>query len=294
MIPELKIGLCIAYDWEMLKTALPLFYNHVDKICLSLDINRRTWAGNAFHFDERDFFDYVKNIDVENKIDVYQDDFYQDKINPMNNEVYQRNQIAKRLGEGGWHIQIDVDEYFIDFEKLAFFLRNNYQKFNKEVNICLPFYIMFKKLSNNSFFIKGIMEWVPVVTNYPKYVFGRRNGYFNYKFDSPIIHQSWARSETEIQQKISNWGHKNDFDVQQFFEKWKKLDVSNYKEWLDFHPIDGKVWHELVLIEGKTIKELIDANKSKFEILKTDSAIKIKLQNSRIFSKISQLLKIKW
>ena len=70
--------------------------------------------------------------------------------------------------------------------------------------------------------------------------------------------------------------------------------IENNNEFAVIEAFAGEVWHELVLIEGGTIKELITSNKTKFEILKTDSAIKIKLQNSRIFSKISQLLKIKW
>ncbi len=292
-IPRIKVGICIAYDWEMLKTALPIIYTEVDDICLSLDINRQTWAGNKFEFEEQAFFNYVKEIDIDKKIIVYEDDFYLNKTSTMKNEVYQRNKIAEKLGkENSWHIQIDVDEYFVDFKRLTTFLRNNY--FRKDVNICLPFYILFKQIDNLNLFVKGNMEWVPVVSNNPYYEFGRRNGYFNYKFESPIIHQSWARQEHEIQQKISNWENNKDFDVQAFFEKWKSLNGHNYKKLLDFHPISGNAWHELVPIEGNTIVELIQNNKNSFDKLKTYSPFKIKLQNSRIISKLVQILKIKW
>jgi hypothetical protein len=133
-----------------------------------------------------------------------------------------------------------------------------------------------------------------VVSNNPYYEFGRRNGYFNYKFESPIIHQSWARQEHEIQQKISNWENNKDFDVQEFFEKWKSLNGHNYKKLLDSHPISGNAWHELVPIEGNTIVELIQHNKNSFDKLKTYSPFKIKLQNSRVISKLVQILKIQW
>ena len=277
----------------MLKTALPLFYNDVDSICLSLDINRTTWAGNKFNFEDDLFFNYVKEFDTQGKIIVFEDDFYIDKSSTMFNEVYQRNKIAEKLGtENSWHIQIDVDEYFVDFKSLSRFLRNS--TFNKDINICLPFYILFKQVDNLNLFVKGEMEWVPVISNNPHYEFGRRNGYFNYKFESPMIHQSWAREESEIQQKISNWGHNKDFDVQAFFEKWKLLNDDNYKKLIDFHPIKGKSWHELVPIEGSSINELIQNNKSSFEDLKTYSPLKIKLQNSRVFSKFMQIFKIRW
>jgi len=291
---EIKVGICIAYDWEMLKTALPLFYNQVDLICLSLDINRETWSGNKFIFNEIDFFSYVKMIDTQNKIIIYQDDFCVDKQNPMKGEVFQRNQMAKKLGKGGWHIQIDVDEYFVDIESLVLFLRKTNLLNKKDLNICLPFYIMFKHFETTSLFIKGRMEWVPVVTNNPNYEYGRRNGYFNYKFNSPIIHQSWARTDKEIQQKVNNWGHKTDFDGVAFYEKWAKLDLNNYKKWINFHPIDGKVWHELVAIEGHSIDELVVKNKSKFKILRSDSPLKIWLKNFRLISRIFQIFQIKW
>lgn len=292
-ITKIKVGICIAYDWEMLKTALPLFYEDVDSICLSLDMNRQTWAGNKFVFDENSFFSYVKEIDIENKIMVYEDDFYIDKSSTMFNEVYQRNKIADKLGkDGSWHIQIDVDEYFVDFKKIANYLKLT--RFSKDVNICLPFYILFKQIDNLNLFVKGNMEWVPVISNNPHYEFGRRNGYFNYKFESPMIHQSWARKENEIEQKISNWGHNKDFDVQDFFQKWKLLNKDNYKEWIDFHPISGSVWRELVAIEGESIADLIKNNKSRFGNLKTYSTFKIKLQNSRLFSKLMQIFNIQW
>jgi hypothetical protein len=153
---------------------------------------------------------------------------------------------------------------------------------------------LFKKTDNGYLIIKGQTEWMPFITNKPQYQYGRINGYFNYKLDSPVLHQSWARSETEIQQKISNWGHKNDFDVQSFFKEWKDLSKENYKEWIDFHPIADAVWHELVPIAGNTIDELIQNNKNSFEQLKTYSPLKIKLQNSRVISKLLQIFNIKW
>lgn len=40
-------------------------------------------------------------------------------------DTRQRNMMAKVMGEGGWHLQIDSDEYPIDFEKLTTFLRKH-------------------------------------------------------------------------------------------------------------------------------------------------------------------------
>ncbi len=294
MISKIKVGICIAYDWEMLKLSLPIVYNEVDTICLSLDIDRKTWAGNTFDFDSKSFYKYVNEIDTQNKIIIYEDDFFIDTASTMKNEVYQRNKMAEKLGKGGWHIQIDVDEYFTEIKSFVNFLKKKHDFLkNKDINICLPIYTMFKKTNHGFFFVKGKPEWFSIATNNPSYSFGRRNGYFNLLFDSPIIHQSWAREESEILQKIKNWGHKDDFDTQSFFRKWKSLSVQNYLDWENFHPIEEGVWEKLILIKGDNIQDLIKDNKL-LQKLKSYSKLEILLKNNKVFSKIMQLLRIKW
>ena len=288
---EIKVGICIAYDWELLKYSLPIIYDHVDKICLSIDKNKSTWAGNHFDFNEEVFFNYVQNIDIQGKIIIYQDDFCVDKQNPMKGEVFQRNQMAKQLGEGGWHIQIDVDEYFVDFEGFVQFLRKQKSLLSgKPINICLPVYTLFKKVGTGYLLIKGENEWFTIASNKPKYEFGRRNGYFNYRLNSAILHQSWAREEAEIHQKVNNWGHKNDFDVIAFFEKWKLLNADNYKTWLNFHPIQKEVWQSLIFIKGTSIQELIKESKFFLKDLFLLSKWDLYLNNSRVFSKLKTLI----
>ena len=73
-----------------------------------------------------------------------------------------------------------------------------------------------------------------------------------------MIHQSWARSSNEIEQKINNWGHKNDFDVQEFYKKWKDLDENNYKNYIDFHPLPGSFWGKLEFFEARNIQDFIE------------------------------------
>jgi hypothetical protein len=100
-------------------------------------------------------------------------------------------------------------------------------------------------------------EFVPIATNEPKYEHSRRNGYFNIKTNFPIVHQSWARGEEEIEQKIQNWGHKDDFDVQAYFKRWKTLDEQNYKDFVNFHPISPESWAMLKMVKAASTAELI-------------------------------------
>ena len=61
---------------------------------------------------------------------------------------------------------------------------------------------------------------MPIATNVPIYEYGRKNGHFNHQSPFFMVHDTWARSEEEILQKIQNWGHKTDFDVMKYFEFW--------------------------------------------------------------------------
>lgn len=42
---QIKVGFCVAYDWNLLHVSIPKIYDDADVICLSIDKNRRSWAG---------------------------------------------------------------------------------------------------------------------------------------------------------------------------------------------------------------------------------------------------------
>lgn len=261
----IKIAFCAAYDWEYLRISLPLVYDYADKICIAVDKDRISWTGHPFPFHDEAFYSFIKESDQAGKIDIYEDDFHLRDLAPMQNEVRQRNKMAERLGKGGWHIQLDTDEYFVDFPGFVQYLQQN--SFNRPVNITCPWYTMYKQTPEGYLFIKENtqenMEFIPVATMHPHYEYGRRNSYFNIKTDFVILHQSWARSEDEILQKISNWGHKEDFDVMAYYKKWQKLSGNNYQQLNDFHPVVQGKWTELEYIPGKDIPTLIKALKQK-------------------------------
>jgi len=261
---SIKVGICLAYDWEYLYNSLPLIYPYSDKICLSLDKDRISWGGSKYDFNDKAFYQFVHDFDKGNKIIIYEDDFHLPAIKPMENEVRQRNKIAEKLGAGGWHIQLDTDEYFVDFKGFTEYLRNF--KSERKVNIVCPWYTMFKE-TDNGFLYVGFdelekVEFIPIATRVPNYEYGRSNGYFNIKTNFYILHQSWARSESQILEKINNWGHKGDFDAQKYFERWKTLNESNYKEFVDFHPAIPEVWRKLDYREGKEIISLVKSIKN--------------------------------
>ncbi len=259
MDKKIKVGFCAAYDWYFLKQSLPPVYESADVICIAVDQDRISWSGKPFSIDEAAFAAFLKEVDKDNKILLYEDDFHRPELSPMQNEVRQRNMMALAMGKGGWHLQLDSDEYFIDFPGfVAFLKRHTYQR---PVNIACPLLILYKIVDNGFLLIETPkteqIEYIAIATNEPHYEYGRKNGYFNIKTDFAIVHQSWARSEAEVQQKVQNWGHKEDFDVQAYYESWKGLNGTNYKRYLNFHPITPGSWASLQMVAARSIAGLI-------------------------------------
>ena len=171
--------------------------------------------------------------------------------------------LAKKLGKGGWHIQIDSDEYPADFKELTSFLRKHKYLLKKPektpVNFFVKFITLFKQTEDGFFVISPYTEPCFLITNQPNYINARfpKND-FHIVLDSYIIHQSWARGEEEILKKITNWGHKNDFDTKKFFDFWKNLNEDNCSSLQNFHPLNPTDWKSVKFIKAKNIEETID------------------------------------
>lgn len=245
----IKLGYCVAYDWELLRYSIPKIYEHCDVICLSIDKNRQSWTGERFSWDEKEFRNLLTEIDPENKIKVYEDAFYNPALLPMQNEVAQRNKIARFLGDGGWHIQLDTDEYFLNFKGFVTYLKEF--KSNRKVNICCPMINLYKFIPEGVLWIRPFhfeeVEYFPIATQNPAYQYGRRNGDFNIFTEFSILHQSWARSEYEMEEKLKNWGHAKDFDIEKYFELWKNANVDTYSSYVNFHHLHPSTWPALEL-----------------------------------------------
>jgi hypothetical protein len=293
MSNEIKVGFCVAYDWYFLHHALPLIYSGADKIVLSLDNSKISWSNNQFDFDETAFRDFIKAIDKQNKIECFESDFHLSQLSPMENEVRQRNMMAEKLGSGGWHIQLDCDEYFIDFDRFVSYLKNLRIKEDRKVNICCTWVTLFKQITDGFLYIlpgaKQKIEFIQVATNCPDYKYGRRNGHFNIYTNFSIIHQSWARRESEIKDKLNNWGHKNDFNADEYLLTWRSLTLENYNTLYNFHPTEPDVWHALDYVKGKSVLDFaqkFDATHFRLPYFK------LKAKNSRLLSGAKQLLNI--
>lgn len=256
----IKVGFCVAYDWPLLAYSLPLIYERANTICLSIDKDHVSWARRPFDWDEPGFRDLIKAIDTGSKIIVYEDNFHFNDLTPAENEVRQRRLIAERLGRGGWHIQLDCDEYFLDFGAFADFLISQPRRAYR-FNVSCQLITIFKEVKDGYLYVQpdnaDQFEFLQIASRTPCYHHGRRNDYFNIISDSIIVHQSWARSEEEILRKLSNWGHTDDFNIQEYFEFWKDVNNDNFRQRRNLHPIQPACWPSLKHIRVGSINDLI-------------------------------------
>lgn len=264
-----KVGYLISYDYEYLRYSLPLVYDNknVNEIILVIDKDRLTWSGNKFEIPD-DFFKWIKEIDVEHKIKILEDSFCNTALSPMINETVERNYLYSKMGNCDWYIQLDCDEYFVDFDSFINELEKIYLDKNKvlnQISVTVRFANLFKKIEKGFLVISPIKENCWVATSNPICYYGRVNeDNEKIELDTILVHQSWARDETEIYQKITNWGHKNDFNSESYFKLWQSLDEHNYKYIQNFHPLknnDG-IWKELKLLSIENIDALLQFNEN--------------------------------
>ena len=286
----ISVSYLVSYDYDLLLTSIKQLYDDVDKIVLAIDNESKTWSGNTFKIPDS-FFEEVKLFDKKDKIQFYFDQFYLPDLTPTECESRERNMVLKKLGKG-WKIQLDVDEYIYDFKKITKYL-NKYWYLNlfpKLTPICFQgnLITLFRELPDGYLYIDN-EEKFPFITNQTTNTHTRRNNKIKNHFSNiKVIHQSWARSEEQVHLKIKNWGHRDDFDTEIYFQFWKGLNSSNYKEFKDIHPITPKVWNVLEFMPSNSIDDFI----AKFEI--NNGQIPLLLSNKMVFKAgLKRLIRLK-
>lgn len=255
---EIQVGFLMSYDYELLKNSIPLVYKEAENITIALDQDLRTWTGEHFEVDD-EFFSWIRSFDTENKIQLYKDDFYKSNLNPMENEVRERKMLASRMGIGNWIIQIDADEYFVDFKKFTeqLKLKNNYLKDPEKNPIQIAgYYINLYKYTDDGILYVSESRNQKFATNFPGYVTGRNTKKRVVYIPNLVIHECLSRSEEEIRKKFNNWGHSHQVNIEKFLQKWKKVEQTNYNEFEDFFYLEPEKWKRLNYVQGKTISEI--------------------------------------
>lgn len=254
---KIDVGMLISYDYEYAPAALRQIYEHADRIVLAIDKNRRTWSGSSYTL-EQSFFDTVRQLDVTGKIEIYEDDFHDPALSPIENDTRERNMLARHMGssEGRWMVQVDSDEYFVDFGAFVALLRT-LEGSRKPLVVWGEWVTLFRQTDDGFLFVEnsGQPERVPLATNFPRYDRARiscDSRVLQLRTNHLVVHQSWARPDGEIKQKLDNWGHKTDFSTEEYFRFWQSVDRNNAPFLRNFHPFPRhrSIWRTLRFVPG--------------------------------------------
>lgn len=261
MKTQIKVGFLISYDYELLFTSMIIVYDFVDTIYLVIDSERKTFSGENYNLPDS-FFERVKEMDVADKIVFFEEPFYSPTRTAIENETRERNLLSMKMGSNCWKMQIDVDEFFADFKAVTKFLdKHSYLLSHPQcnaVNLRANWVTLFKQTPNGFLYIDNKEHFSFATNVIAKHYFGRDlTSIDNREIATNFIavHQSWARKPEEVYQKITNWGHKNDFDIENYFNFWLSVSEDNYVNFVDLHPFHPKHWKCLKFMPCGTLAE---------------------------------------
>ena len=66
----------VSFNCEFLRPVIESYYSIAQEIVLGLDQDRISFSGNKFDFDDETFRKMIREIDVEGKIRVIEDNFH--------------------------------------------------------------------------------------------------------------------------------------------------------------------------------------------------------------------------
>lgn len=271
MIGNIQVGYLVSYDYELIKTSLETTYEASDGIFLAIDKNRKTWKGESFVIEDS-FFEWIKAFDKNKKIVIYEDDFYVPGYTTMQCDVRERRMLAEKMGVGNWIIQVDSDEYFVDFKKFVTDLRK-YDAYLIEpekhpIEICAYWIMLYKYTEKGVLYVDKPLKAI-FATNYPDYKNGRRTKSRQIFTNNIVLHESLSRTEKELRFKFENWSHNVDVN-KDFLNKWVAVTEHNYMDYTDFYYMQAERWKTLAYFPSKDINQIrnIVSNRKQLNVSK--------------------------
>jgi hypothetical protein len=246
----------ISYDANLLVDSIASYYRYVDEIVLGVDQDRISWSGNRFYFDEDKLWKALKNIDVDNKIVIIEDNFHRSKV-PIENDTNERNFLKNNCSHD-WVFSFDADEilvnakeFFIDFCPIV----QDYE----DIELMFTWFLMYKKVENGYLVISDETGNHIFNKDIQGFTAHRDLNTFTYcrwtnaekKILSPLAikHFSFCRDDAELNKKINNFGHSIESKKDPFYETRKLVNSQNYTQLKNFKTSGmGAQWPSLQLI----------------------------------------------
>lgn len=238
-----------SYDYRYLFSSIPRYLDFVDEVIVGVDSQGLTWSGGRVDIP-RSFFEELRRLDeTGSKIRVVSRPFYSTSHTPMENDIAERNALSLETRHDSWIVSIDADELLLNPGDFFRFLA----RVENEVDVYASWITSFKDLGDALLVIAaqsdGLLERFPIATlRRGGFVASRRTETNSILSPGVALHYSWGRGERELQEKLLNWTHTRDFDVDTYFRFWQGVTAANYSAVRQFHPIWPELWSRLVKV----------------------------------------------
>jgi len=251
-VSNLSFVTLLSYDYELAMQAIEHYYDIADEIILGIDIDRVTWSGNKFDFDEFGFDEFIKRVDVNGKINIIRENFHTSQ-RPIDNDTSERRFLSQICKKGNWIIQIDADELVLNPKEFKAFMDEN----DEALDGCAikgHWITVFKAFGDGKYLVidaAGETDGKIFVgtKSQNSYTMCRDTNETAIKTPLRLLHVSWGRTREGLKQKLENWGHSKDFNTNAYLEMWDKVTLENYQSFVNLHPLYGPHWPKLKLVE---------------------------------------------
>lgn len=254
---KIHTGFLLSFDYEKLKKSIPPVYKDSDRLFIAIDKDFLTWSGNKFDVNDS-FFEWLKEFDKDNKIELYYDAFYVKGLTGIQMDTRERHMLSKKMGIGNWLIQVDSDEYILNFKDFVESLKklNHFLDNPEEDPIQVSGYHIdvYKYLDDGILYVENMCKFL-LATNYPNYKLARQTRERIIYVNTIALHESLSRSEEELEYKLNNWSHREDINSD-FLTKWKKADKHNFKDIKDVFYLNPKQWETINYAATKDFTEI--------------------------------------
>jgi hypothetical protein len=236
----------VSYDVQLLPEVIGSYYAIADEILLGLDKDRIAWSGRPFALDLPALKARLAAQDPGAKIRWVEEDFHS-AGGPMECDTAERNHLSTLCKPGNWVMQIDADEVLLNASELKAWMDAQPAA---PMRVIAYWITVYKRLPDALLVVDDPTFQVMQVGGW------ERGAYFAPRLTREpdrmaplkLLHYSYGRSEAELEQKLGNWGHAREVDVDAFLRRWRSVDAANYAQQRDLHPVWGPTWPRLRLL----------------------------------------------
>jgi hypothetical protein len=264
----------LAAEPSWIEASITSYYAIVDTIFVSYDRSGRGWTGTPIPVAE--CLDRLRAVDIDQKMRFCPGDYARPGHSPIENDTFQRQCALEEASRGAeWVLSLDTDEVLPDAARFRRRLREEVPA--AFVAVEWPMRTFFRRSDSGvflevcTFFRRQLSEYPGPVASRPGVVLRcarhvERGPCWRYEIrakgydplerrvyrahgiipkSEAILHFSWARSDEDMQSKLSSWSHNRDFDTRCYFEQVWKPALRRWPFMTNFHPVWPRLWPAL-------------------------------------------------